>query len=167
MDTFVPRDLLSLNWLPHDWLRRRSERGLEAAISLTASVADVFSRGEYLLDVFAAGPELHVFRTGRGTTPIEAVLEILADVPPCRVNPFDQMTAALATELPQISAIVCIFLDWDESRQRLVQAALDHGCRVKVVVIQRHFQPMPELDQVGVEVLRFTAEQIETGIGEL
>lgn len=167
LDTFVPRDWLSLNWLPYEWLRRRSERGLEAAVSLTASVADVFSRGEYVLDVFAAGPELHVFRTGRSTTPIEAVLEILADVPPCRENPFEQMTAALATELPQISAIVCIFLDWDEPRQRLVQAALDNGCRVKVVVIQRHFRPLPELDRAGVEVLRFTAEQIETGIGEL
>lgn len=77
------------------------------------------------------------------------------------------MTAALSTELPQISAIVCIFLDWDEPRQRLVQAALDNGCRVKVVVIQRQFQPLPELDRTGVEVLRFTAEQIETGIGEL
>ena len=134
---------------------------------MTASVADVFSRGEYVLDVFAAGPELHVFRTGRSTTSIEAVLEILADVPPCRENPFDRMTAALATELPQISAIVCIFLDWDEPRQRLVQAALDTGCRVKVIVIQRRFQPLLELDRAGVEVLQFTTEQIETGIGEL
>ena len=167
LDTFVPRDWKSLKWLPHAWLRRQGDRELEAAISLTASVADVFSRGEYLLDVFAAGPELHVFRTGRGTTPIEAVLEILADVPACRENPFDRMTAALATELPQISAIVCIFLDWDESRKRLVQIALDNGCRVKVVVIQRRWQPLPELHQPGVEVLRLVAEQIETGIGEL
>lgn len=167
LDTFVPRDWRSLHWLPHEWLRRRNERSLEAAVSLTASVADVFSRGEYVLDVFAAGPELHVFRTGRSTTPIEAVLEILADVPACRENSLDQMTAALSTELPQISAIVCIFLDWDQARQRLVQAALDNGCRVKVVVIQRRFQPLPELDRTGVEVLRFTVEQIETGIGEL
>ncbi|MBM3971159.1 MAG: DUF58 domain-containing protein [Planctomycetes bacterium] len=167
LDTFVPREWLSLKWLSPEWLRRRNERGLEAAISLTASVADVFSRGEDLLDVFAAGPELHVFRTGRSTTPIEAVLEILADVPPCREDPFDQMTAALANELPQISAIFCIFLDWDQSRQRLVQAALDSGCRVKVVVIQSRFQPLPELDRADVEVLQFTADQIESGLGEL
>lgn len=167
LDTFVPSHWRWLDRLPRDWLPRRKERELEAAVSLTAAVADVFSRGEYVLDVFAAGPELHVFRTGRSTTPIEAVLEILADVPACRENPFDQMTAALATELPQISAIVCVFLDWDEPRQRLVQAALDNGCQVKVVVIQRHFRPLPELDRASVEVLRFTAEQIEVGIGEL
>lgn len=167
LDTFVPLDWRLSSWLNQDWLRRRQQRELEAAVSLTASVADIFSRGEYVLDVFAAGPELHVFRTGRSTTPIEAVLEILADVPACRENPFDRMTAALSTELPQISAIVCVFLDWDESRQRLVQAALNNGCRVKVVVIQRHLKPLPGLDQAGVEVLHFTAEQIEKGIGEL
>lgn len=172
LDTFLPRDWRSPKWLPADWLRRtglrpRGERELEAAVSLTASVTDIFSRGEYLLDVFAAGSELHVFRTGRNTTPIDAVLEILAGVPPCRSNPFERLTAALATELPHISALVCIFLDWDESRQRLVQAALDNGCRVKVVVIQRRPAPLPELDRAGVEVLRFTAKQIETGIGEL
>ena len=167
LDTLLPRDRRSLKWLPVERLQRRNERPLEAAVSLTAAVADVFSRGEFVLDVFAAGPELHVFRTGRSTTPIEAVLEILADVPACRENPFDRMTAALVTEFPQLSALVCIFLDWDESRQRLVQAALDHGCRVKVVVIQRSSQPLPELDRAGVEVLRFTPEQIEAGIGEL
>ncbi|MFM9965584.1 MAG: DUF58 domain-containing protein [Planctomycetaceae bacterium] len=172
LDTFLPRDWQSLNWLPsdwlrHAWLRRRGERELEAAVSLTASVADIFSRGEYLLDVFAAGSELHIFRTGRHTTPIEAVLEILAEVPACRENPFEKLTAALATELPHISALVCIFVGWDESRQRLVQMALDNGCRVKVIVIQRRFAPLSELDRAGVEVLRFTAEQIETGIGEL
>lgn len=167
LDTFVPHDWRFPRWLNNDWLRSRRERELEAAVSLTASVADVFSRGEYVLDVFAAGPELHVFRTGRSTTPIEAVLEILADVPACRENPIEQMTAALSTELPQISSIVCIFLSWDEPRQRLVQAALSNGCRVKVVVIQRRQQPLPELDQAGAEVLSFTAEQIEAGIGEL
>ena len=167
LDTFVPSDWLSLKLLPFEWLRRRKERDLEAVVALTASVADIFSRGEFVLDVFAAGPELHVFRTGRGTTPIETVLEILADVPACRANPIDRITAAISPELPQISAVVCVFLDWDESRQRLVQAALDNGCRVKVVVIQRLYRPLPQFDRAGVELLQFTAAQIEAGIGEL
>lgn len=172
LDTFLPRHWLPLNWPAVDWpshprLRRKGERELEAAISLTASIAEVFARGEYLLDVFAAGSELHVFRTGRSTTPIDAVLDILAEVPACRSNPFAMLMAALATELPHISALVCVFLGWDESRQRLVQAALDNGCRVKVIVIQSRSAPLPELDRTGVEVLCFTAEQIETGIGEL
>jgi uncharacterized protein (DUF58 family) len=172
LDTYLPGDWRARNWRPsqtwrRDWLRRRGERELEAAISLTASVADVFSRGEYLLDVFAAGPELHIFRTGRQTTPIDAVLEILAAVPACHTIPFPHLTAALAQELPNISALVCVFLGWDDSRQRLVQAALDSGCRVKVVVIQHRAAALPMLDRAGVELLQFTPEQIEVGIGEL
>jgi uncharacterized protein (DUF58 family) len=181
LDTFLPRQLV-LGYLPplNRWVGRPSkywygERELESAVSLTASVAEIFSRGEYLLDVFAAGPDLHIFRTGRGTTPIDAVLDILAEVPPCRENPFERMTASLASELPNISALVCIFIGWDESRQRLVKAALDQGCRVKVIIIappqvfsfRRRAEPPPDLDHAGLEVLRFTADQIETGIGEL
>jgi hypothetical protein len=77
------------------------------------------------------------------------------------------LTAALAQELPNISALVCVFLGWDDSRQRLVQAALDSGCRVKVVVIQHRAAALPMLDRAGVELLQFTPEQIEVGIGEL
>jgi len=158
LDTFVPR-----RWLP--W--RRDVRSLEAAISLTASVADVFSRGEHLLDVFAAGPDLHVFRTGRNTTPISAVLEILANVPACHENPFDRIGAGFAAELPHISSIVCIFLTWDESRRQLVQAALDHGCVVKVILINELEGNSLPLALPETEVIQLTPAQIEAGIGEL
>ena len=157
LDTFVPR------------FRRAGRSGypdLEAAVSLTAAVADVFSRGEYLLDVFAAGPDLHVFRTGRHTTPIDTVLEILACVPSCRESPFDRLTAGLANEFPHISAVVCVFLDWDGARERLVHAALEAGCRVKVVVIQRG-PPVMSRDRPDVDFIHFTPDQIEAGIGSL
>jgi uncharacterized protein (DUF58 family) len=167
LDTFLPRDWLSWRWLYHDGLLRRAERDLEAAVGLTAAVTELFSRGEYLLDVFAAGPQLHIFRTGRGTTPIESVLEILAEVPPCRQNPFEKLTSTLDREFDGISALVCVFLNWDESRERLVRAAMDHGCRVKVIVIGRRADSVPDLESVGCEVLHLTAAQIDAGIGEL
>jgi len=167
LDTFLPRDWSSWRWLYHDGLLRRAERDLEAAVGLTAAVTELFSRGEYLLDVFAAGPQLHIFRTGRGTTPIESVLEILAEVPPCRQNPFEKLTSTLDREFDGISALVCVFLNWDESRARLVRAAMDHGCRVKVIVIGRRADSVPDLESVGCEVLHLTAAQIDAGIGEL
>lgn len=167
LDTFLPRRWSSWRELYNNGLLRRAERDLEAAISLTAAVAELFSRGEYLLDVFAAGPELHIFRTGRGTTPIESVLEILAEVPPCRQNPFEKLTSTLDSEFDSISALVCIFLNWDESRERLVRAAIDHGCRVKVVVIGRPADAVPVLQSAGCEFLHLTAAQIDAGIGEL
>lgn len=127
LDTYVPGR------------RRRPATGfaeLEAAVSMSAAIADALARGEYLIDIFAAGPELYVFRSGRSTAHFENVLEILACVDECRTNPFDTIAPALTDELARISTVICVFLDWDETRERLVQAAVESGCAVKLVVVR-------------------------------
>jgi uncharacterized protein (DUF58 family) len=109
---------------------------LEAAVSLTAAVADAMARGEYIIDIFAAGPTLHVFRAGRHTAHFDNVLEILSCVDACRTNPFEVVTPALTDELANISSVICVLLDWDASREALVRAATDCGCSVKVIVLR-------------------------------
>lgn len=126
LDTFVP---------PR---RRETVHGFpdfEAAVSLTASIADALSGGEYIVDLFAAGDELYVFRAGRHTAHFENVLEILACVEACRSDPFDNLLPAVADEMPNVSTVICVFLDWDEHRRDLVRTALESGCSVKVVVV--------------------------------
>lgn len=108
----------------------------EAAVSLTAAIADALSRGEYLIDLFAAGPELYVFRAGRHTAHFENVLEILAGVGHTVDNPFERLAPALVEELSNISTVVCVFLDWDRGREHLVRAAAEAGCSLKVVVVR-------------------------------
>jgi len=108
----------------------------EAAVSLTAAVADALSRGEYLIDLFAAGPELHVFRAGRHTAHLDNVLEILAGVGHTVDNPFERLAPALLDELANISTVVCVLLDWDRSREHAVRAAAEAGCSIKVVVVR-------------------------------
>ncbi len=128
LDTFVTRS---------QWLRPRGGfPELEAAVSLSASVADALSRGEYIVDIFAAGPTLHVFRAGRHTAHLENVLEILACVDECRTNPFDKVTPALADDLGNISTVVCVLLDWDPSREVLMRAAVEAGCSTKVIIVR-------------------------------
>jgi uncharacterized protein (DUF58 family) len=128
LDTYVARSRL---------LRPRGGFAhLEAAVSLSASVADALSRGEYIIDIFAAGPELYVFRAGRHTAHLENVLEILACVDECRTNPFDKVTPALTEELGNISTVVCVLLDWDESREALMRAAVEAGCSTKVLLVR-------------------------------
>ena len=127
LDTFVPGK------------RKPPPQGfpdMEAAVSLTASVADAMARGEYIIDIFAAGPTLHVFRAGRHTAHFDNVLEILACVDVCRTNPFEVVTPALTDELASISTVICVLLDWDASREALVRAAADCGCSTKVVVLR-------------------------------
>ncbi|MBN2310495.1 MAG: DUF58 domain-containing protein [Candidatus Hydrogenedentes bacterium] len=109
---------------------------LEAAVSLAAAVADGLSRGEYIIDLFAAGPELYVFRAGRHISHFESVLEILACVDACRRNPFDTVTPAIADELASVSTVICVFLDWDAARRGLVRTAIESGCEVKVLIVR-------------------------------
>ncbi|NUM56648.1 MAG: DUF58 domain-containing protein [Candidatus Hydrogenedentes bacterium] len=127
LDTYVP----GRRWRPATGFPE-----FEAAVSMAAAIADALARGEYLIDIFAAGPELYVFRSGRSIAHFENVLEILACVDECRTNPFDTIAPALTDELARISTVICVFLDWDETRERLVRAAVDSGCAVKVIIVR-------------------------------
>lgn len=142
----------------------------EAAVSLTAAVADALSRGEYLIDLFAAGPELYVFRAGRHTAHFDNVLEILAGVGHTVDNPFARLAPALLEELANISTVVCVFLDWDEGREYLVRAAVEAGCSLKVVVVREGAttRPIDALHAWTAHVRQVTpAEVTGGGVDEL
>ncbi len=143
---------------------------LEAAVSLTAAAADALSRGEYLIDLFAAGPNLYVFRLGRHTAHFENLMEILACVDACRGNPFETITPKISEALRSISSMVCIFLDWDDEREGLVRAAVEAGCQVKIVVVREGAttKPLGGAEEWAASVRLFTpAEAAGGGIGIL
>jgi len=128
LDTFVPPG------------RRQTGRGfdeLEAAISLTAAVAEFLSGGEHIIDFFAAGPELHVFRSGRHTAHFENVLEILSGVEACRDDPFAKLGPAVSDEMQRISTAVVILLTWSESRRELLERVTEAGCRLRTFLVVR------------------------------
>lgn len=137
----------------------------EAAVSLTAAAADALSRGEYLIDLFAAGPELHVFRAGRHTAHFENVLEILAGVGHTVDNPFARLAPALVDELNNISTVVCVLLDWDRTREHLVRAAAEAGCRVKILVVRDGptSEPLDSLHAWTSHVRQLTPAEINAG----
>jgi uncharacterized protein (DUF58 family) len=118
--------------------RRKALRRLEAGISLTAAVSEALARGESLVDLFAAGPDLHIFRAGRHTAHLENILEILAGVSPCRNEPFIDITSELSEEIARTSSVVCVFLQWNEARRELVELATASGCAVKVLLVGDH-----------------------------
>jgi uncharacterized protein (DUF58 family) len=154
LDTYVPT-------------RRRAPRGgypaFEAAVSLSASVADVLARGEFIIDLFAAGPELHIFRAGRHTAHLENVLEILACVGRCRSNPFDKLGPALVNELSQISTVICVLLDWDEPRRHLVRAAQEAGCHVKVIIVCDGATTLSSEHAENIDIAVYTSQQVMAG----
>lgn len=153
LDTFVPSGVKE---------PRQGFANLEAAVSLSASIADALSRGEYLIDLFAAGPELYVFRTGRHTAHFENVLEIVAGVDACRQNPFTTVAPALADELTNISTVVGVFLDWDDSRRELVRTALEHGCCVKIFIVRDGPTTLP-IDREEAEIVQLGIADVNGG----
>lgn len=142
--------------------RKAAHENLEAAISLCAAIADVLSRGEYIIDVFAAGSELYVFRAGRHTMHFDHVLEVLSCVDACNENPFQRITPALADELGSISSLICVLLDWDEQRAGMVRLALESGCSVKVLLLRDSPPAMP-FEEEGVDFQQLSVEDVQNG----
>ncbi|HZU95955.1 MAG TPA: DUF58 domain-containing protein [Planctomycetota bacterium] len=142
---------------------------LEAGISLGAAVADCLSRQEYVIDVFAAGPDLYHFQAGRSLAYLDDILDVLACVERCPVNPFEKLAPALQEELAQISTAVCVLLDWDEVRAAFVRSLEAQGVAAKTIVVR---QKAPTLDPTGTTTLAgpitvLTPGQVEAGVETL
>ncbi len=147
---------------------KKGFRNMEAAVSLSASIADALARGEYIIDIFAAGPELYVFRAGRHTTHFDNVLEILACVDACRRNPFEVVTPALADELGNISTLIAVLLDWDEPREGLVRAAAEAGCSIKTLIVRDGDTTKPYAGVAGeYAIAQIAPADVEGGVEEL
>ncbi|MCC0177802.1 DUF58 domain-containing protein [Waterburya agarophytonicola K14] len=94
---------------------------LEEAVSVAASFACDFYTQESLLDLMFVGLESYCFTSGRGLGDSEQMLEILAGVRACQDKSFDYLTAAVMERLSMLSGCICILIDWDEERKKLVQ----------------------------------------------
>lgn len=152
LDTWIPKRKMPPEGFPE----------LESAISLSASIADSLSATEHLIDIFAAGPELYVFRAGRQLAHFDNVLEILASVAPCDKDPFGKVTPAVADELTSITTAICVFLDWDNSREELARTIVEAGCQLKLIIVRDTPTSVPLPDDLG-EVIVLTPSQIQSG----
>jgi uncharacterized protein (DUF58 family) len=138
---------------------------LEAGVSLMAAVAEALSTGDYLIDLFAAGPQLHVFRTSGSRESFDSVLEILASVDASRTDPFEQVSPAVVEEMSRISTAVCILLDWEPARQRLAGRILEAGCALKVIILRDAPTTLP-VDSLGAEIQCYSIDEVNRGMVE-
>ena len=105
------------------------ERALEAAASIAAALA----RRDYIIDLFAAGSEIHHFRAGRAVAHFDNILQILACLEAGDRLDVDALEAALLPEASRLSAVVLVMMDWNPARARLVQALKANGVAVRVL----------------------------------
>lgn len=113
----------------------RSE-DFERAVSMAAAVSDYMSRQDYIVDLFAAGPNLYHLTAGRSLAYLDQILDILACVDETRVEPFETLEPAILENLSKITTVICIFLDWNETRRAFVERIAQAGNAVKVMVVR-------------------------------
>jgi uncharacterized protein (DUF58 family) len=125
LDTYVPRRP-----------RPRDVAAFEGAISAVASVADHFSRSDFVVDILAAGPEIYEVSAGRSLAYLENILDVLSCLEPCHDAPFEAIGPRLFDRLSGISTVVAVLQDWDDTRERFLRELRALGTAVRVLVVR-------------------------------
>ena len=135
-DTHLPephRKWYSLHLSAHFSYAPRPE--LETAISLAAALADYFSRGEAVVDLFVAGTEVHRFETGRARGSFSALCDLLCTVRASAKPALPELAPEVFADLEQTGAAAIILLGDDRERRDFVLKLQVSGvaCRVFLV----------------------------------
>ena len=116
-EEFFVRHVLILD----TFAEKHHKASFEEAVSLAASFACTIQTQESLLDLIFVGLEVYCFSSGRGLGQTDKILEVLADVQPCDDKPFEAIFPTVMSRAAFCSGCICIFMSWDEQRQKLVQ----------------------------------------------
>lgn len=145
LDTATPRRM-----------RAADEARFEAAISVLASIADQFSRGDFVIDLLAAGPDLYYVSAGRSLGSLDTVLDVLAALEPVPEAPFATVGPPLIDALAQISTVVAVLQDWDASRESFLREVKALGTEVRAFVVREGppSAPLPGSELFEVSILR-------------
>ncbi len=108
----------------------------KSAVSVVASIADFFSRSEYIVDIFAAGPDIYEVSAGRSLAYLENILDVLACLEPCNEPPFEVVGPALFEKLSMITSVVAVLQDWDEAREEFLRQVKMAGVELRVMVVK-------------------------------
>ena len=137
----------------------------ERAVSVCAAVTDWMARSEYLVDLFAAGPELHQLTAGRSLAYLDEILDLLACVDTSDREAFEDLEQELMEHLSQIAMVVCVFLDWDAVRRDFVERLREQGTGVKVLVVRDKPCTLPPVGERGAEeITLLTSAQVDAGV---
>jgi uncharacterized protein (DUF58 family) len=155
LDTFAPKRPT-----------QKAVDGFEAAVSVVASIADYFSRSEYVVDIFAAGPDIYEVSAGRSLAYLENILDVLACLEPCHESPFEVVGPALFEKLSQITSVVAILQDWDSTREDFLRQVRVSGVEVKVIVVKEGEtqQPLASVGEELGEITVMSAADVEQAI---
>lgn len=158
LDTHVPRNS-----------RQERRDAFERAVSVAAAISDHMARQEYLVDLFAAGPNLYHLTAGRSLAYLDQILDILACVGENPTEPFQTIEPEIMESLSKITTVICVLLDWNEPRRAFVHRMAQHGAGVKAIIVRDSMctaDPSTDADLLGpIPVIR--KSDFDRGIEEL
>ena len=173
LDTHVPAEkgnaktfFRKSNFAAH---KNKLRAAFERAVSVCASVSDYMARQDYLVDILAAGPNLYHLTAGRHLAYLDQILDILACVEENPLEPFDLLEPEIMENLSKINTVVCVFLDWNETRHAFVNNLREHGAGVRVIIVRDTLctlDPVPDSAVLG-HMPVITEEVYEAGIDEI
>ncbi len=115
---------------------RREAGHFEAAVSATASITRYFEENEYIIDLFAAGPDVYYLQAGRGIAQMESVMDLLACVEPSRRPSFPRIDGPLCRVLNRLSGMVLVTTDWYDGARSFHAGLLHEVPEIKVVLVR-------------------------------
>ncbi|HVF10375.1 MAG TPA: DUF58 domain-containing protein [Abditibacteriaceae bacterium] len=141
----------------------------ERAVSLCAAVGDYMASQEYIVDIFAAGPHLYHLTAGRGIAYLDQILDILACVEENPSEPFGALEPEILENLEQINTIICVFLDWNETRRAFLERLRGGGAGIMAIIVRDAPCTLdPDADRVLFGPLPVVSRAMfEAGIEEL
>jgi uncharacterized protein (DUF58 family) len=139
----------------------------EDAVSVSATIGDYLARQEYIVDIFAAGPNIYHLVAGRSLAYLEQILDILACVNENPAESFAELEPEVMENLTRISTVICVFLDWTESRRKFVQNMQQQGTGLKVLIVRDAPCTLDPRGEGSLDVKILTRAQVKAGIREL
>jgi uncharacterized protein (DUF58 family) len=130
----------------------------EAALSLTAALSHYLAHGDYIVDIFAAGPDVYHFKGGRSLAQLDQILDILACLEPNRKEPLKKLETTVIEEMASIGSAMLLLLKWDKDRKRLVDQLHEYGIELKIVLISNE-----EFTELPDDALIFSPEDVFNG----
>jgi uncharacterized protein (DUF58 family) len=162
LDTHVPAD--------RNRTRMAQRRdAFERAVSIAAGVSDYMARQDYLVDIFAAGPNLYHLTAGRSLAYLDQILDILACVNENPVEPFEVIEPQIDELLARLSTVICVFLDWNQTRRDFAMRMRAGGVAVKAIICRDGectIDPKDDAAFLG-EIPQISKADFERGISEL
>jgi hypothetical protein len=143
-DEFFVRQGLILDTFRED----KSNAAFEEAVSVAASFCLSLPGQDSLLDLMFIGHQAYRFTSGRGIAQPENMLEVLACTSPCYEDTFNKLHELVPEYCNESSGMICILLDWDNKRKKLIETIIKAGIPVVVFLITEedinaNFEPGP------------------------